>query len=209
MVDQAKDAVHALAVVGGAAMPLVAPLPPPGATATATATAAAAGSRSALFQWYCLDDVVMGGRSKSSVEVDKAGRLRFQGNISTIGGGFCSCRTHDETGVGLAGAEAVELIYTSDNDAGRYKVTMSGGSSAGGPRGVMWSCPLPVEAGRYMLNLPLSRFTASIRGRPVAAAETLNPADVRNLGVTCSIFDEHGQWGGGEFAFLLEKIQFV
>jgi hypothetical protein len=44
-------------------------------------------------EWFTLNDVVMGGRSESSCESDDRGGLVFRGVVSTVGGGFCSCRT--------------------------------------------------------------------------------------------------------------------
>ena len=55
-----------------------------------------------LLKWYVIDDVVMGGRSKSSVSADKDGKMQFQGSLSTVGGGFCSCRTHEDAAIAAA-----------------------------------------------------------------------------------------------------------
>ena len=44
-------------------------------------------------RWYVLNDVVMGGRSTSGVNVTEDGSLKFSGEISLVGGGFASCRT--------------------------------------------------------------------------------------------------------------------
>jgi hypothetical protein len=43
-------------------------------------------------RWYCLNDLVMGGKSSSMLEKLADGSLRFSGNINTDGGGFASCR---------------------------------------------------------------------------------------------------------------------
>lgn len=43
-------------------------------------------------QWYCLNDIVMGGRSSSQLQLS-ADAMIFSGSISTQGGGFASCRT--------------------------------------------------------------------------------------------------------------------
>ena len=44
------------------------------------------------FEWYVLDDVVMGGISASLVSLNGQGSLVHSGNISPIGGGFATCR---------------------------------------------------------------------------------------------------------------------
>jgi hypothetical protein len=45
--------------------------------------------------WYCLNDIVMGGRSSSTLKAAADGSLLFRGHINTNGGGFASCRTGD------------------------------------------------------------------------------------------------------------------
>jgi hypothetical protein len=44
------------------------------------------------WEWYCIDDVVMGGQSSSSVSGGPE-ILNFAGTVSTVGGGFASCKT--------------------------------------------------------------------------------------------------------------------
>lgn len=58
--------------------------------------------RDALLKWYVIDDVVMGGQSSSSVKATDDNKLIFAGKLSTIGGGFCSCRTHEDPAIASA-----------------------------------------------------------------------------------------------------------
>merc|ERR1711920_614758 len=48
-------------------------------------------------QWFVIDDVVKGGKSKSSL-ADNGKGLRFSGVVSTDVGGFCSCQTTEDSG---------------------------------------------------------------------------------------------------------------
>jgi len=112
-------------------------------------------------QWYCLNDIVMGGMSSSELRLTSSA-IEFSGSINTKGGGFASCRTTRQehrvppgvTGVWLtvsgqhthnvkfvmgAGSEADEndptgnSLGVSDLDAERSR--MNKGSSKGGGKG--------------------------------------------------------------------------
>ena len=161
-------------------------------------------------EWYTLNDVVMGGRSESAVSV--GGRsigLRFAGVISTVGGGFCSCRTHDQQ-LGIpARASGLRIKYTSDG--GHYKITLGCGSK-GSRRDLNWQLELPAGSGEEEVVAPFSEFQASIHGRPMPG-EVLNPALVSSIGLNASIFDMRGraipELDGGAFEFQLHQVGVV
>ena len=118
-------------------------------------------------EWYCLNDVVMGGQSVSACEADGAGGLTFSGTISTVGGGFASCRTHDESSLASADGgtpTAVRLHYTCDES--NYKVTfsctgsMTSGESARN-RDLNFQHQLPEQgAGTHTVDVPLAQLNA-------------------------------------------------
>ena len=60
---------------------------------TALSVASAPSVQTKPLRWHVLNDVVMGGQSKSRVVATEDGSLEFSGEISLIGGGFASCRT--------------------------------------------------------------------------------------------------------------------
>ena len=65
-------------------------------------------------EWFVLNDVVMGGRSESKCERTEAGGLHFSGTVSTVGGGFCSCRTHESPLFPAGGSTALQLDFNTE-----------------------------------------------------------------------------------------------
>ena len=162
-------------------------------------------------EWFVLNDVVMGGQSESACESDTAGGLTFRGMISTIGGGFCSCRTHESNIAPPADgqAAAVKMKYTCDDAL--YKLTLSTGSM--NSRALSWQFQLPEQGpGTYSATVPLSAFAASMREKDMPG-NTLNAAELTSIGLNCSIFDMHGQAivgeAGGAFEITLHSLEWV
>ena len=161
-------------------------------------------------EWFVLNDVVMGGRSESTCERTEAGGLLFSGTVSTVGGGFCSCRTHESAlGAAVGGSTALRLEFTCDESL--YKVTLSCGSMSA--RDVSWQHELPqLGAGHHTVTLPLAHFSGSIHGQPVPGAE-LDTAALSSIGLNSSIFDMQGQAipgrEGGPFSFTLHALEWV
>lgn len=185
------------------------------AQAKVRTTAPACDFNDCRLEWFCINDVVMGGRSEASCSADEFGCLIFQGVVSTVGGGFASCRTADgalgftKTDIGL------RVTYTSDGC--QYKVNLSAGSmhESNAPirsRDLQWGCPLPAPAGRRTVDLPFTEFRASVHGQPMPD-EVLDAASLQSIGLNCSIFDMEGcavpGLSGGPFVFKLEKLEVV
>merc|ERR1711966_47936 len=125
----------------------------------------------------------MGGRSDSTVHTSD-GRIRFTGNLSKVGGGFCLARTKaDELNVP---ATAAGLLVEYESDEFCYKVTLT---TCDLDSGANWQAALPRGAtlGRTEL-LPWSAFAASWRGTPIPGA-VLNPEQINGVGLMCSIFE--------------------
>ena len=137
--------------------------------------------------WYHLDHPVMGGHSESALEVTAAGGLHFYGNISTRDGGFASCSTQPQP-LGLTATTAGFNVTVSGNGE-LFKLTATTSDSVWEP---VWQTDLPapsLEPGvRHTLLLPLSSFTASRMGKPVAGA-SLKPADIRSVGLNLGLVD--------------------
>jgi len=80
--------------------------------------------------WYCLNDIVMGGRSSSTAS-SLDGALVFSGEINTQGGGFAGCRTSDLTEAQRPAPTTRGLWLTvSGEHTHRVKVTLGAGSEA-------------------------------------------------------------------------------
>ena len=151
-----------------------------------------------------------GGQSESSCKPDSNGGLSFSGVISTVGGGFCSCRTHEaDIAPTVESANAIKLVYTSDDAL--YKLTLSAGSMTS--RGLNWQYQLPDNgSGTHTAIVPLSGFKASLHGRDMPG-HTLEPTKLTSIGLNSSIFDMHGQAiagrEGGAFQITLHSLEWL
>eukprot|EP00656_Telonema_subtile_P048639 TRINITY_DN5849_c0_g1_i1.p1 TRINITY_DN5849_c0_g1~~TRINITY_DN5849_c0_g1_i1.p1 ORF type:complete len:201 (+),score=33.52 TRINITY_DN5849_c0_g1_i1:147-749(+) len=151
--------------------------------------------------WFCVNDVVMGGRSSSIVQATPE-EVQFSGCISKEGGGFASCRTADAPLAIPSGAAGLDVSYISDQ--AYYKLLLSTET----PR-LNWQCALPHGVGPQAATIPFNEFRATVRGRPVEAE--LDVEKIVSVGVMCSVFE----WDGkvredapdGEFSFTLCSIE--
>ena len=125
--------------------------------------------------WAAVDDVVMGGVSRSALRSSPEGAI-FEGRLSTIeGGGFASVRSpegafalQDAAGLLLRvrgdGKRYVVRLFTKDTDAA-YEAPFKSTSS--------WTEP----------RIPFGEFRAVWRGREVPDAPPLEPAHVTQVGL--------------------------
>lgn len=146
--------------------------------------------------WRPVDDVVMGGVSRSTFEQAEAGVARFRGNVSLENsGGFASVRTPPREW-GTAGAEAFVLRVRGDGKT--YKFTLRTGDDFDG---IQHQQRFTTTAGAWSdVRLPVSDFVATFRGRKVPFAPSLDPAKVRAIGLMIS--DRQA----GPFELLVDRI---
>ena len=146
--------------------------------------------------WYAVDDVVMGGISRSAFVQAAPGIARFHGNVSLENfGGFASARTPPR-GWDTAGAEAFVLRVRGDGKT--YKFTIRTGD---GFDGIQYQQRFTATAGTWSdVRLPVSEFVATFRGRKVPFAPSLDPAQVRAIGLMIS--DKQA----GSFELLVDRI---
>jgi len=142
-------------------------------------------------RFYLLNDVVMGGRSLSSLQSLPGDGLLFSGTIDTNGGGFASFRSDpEEKPISIPqGASCMVLRVTGDGK--QYKVTLSNGKG-GGPFATspVYAHDLWTKAGQEQeLSFPLSDFKASFGGRLGKDQTPLVPSDVVQAGVMLSLYD--------------------
>lgn len=132
--------------------------------------------------WSPVDDVVMGGVSRSEFTRAAPSVARFAGLVSLdFGGGFASCRTRPRTWA-TAGAHAFVLRVRGDGRTYKFTVRTDDGFD-----GVQYQARLAPAAGEWSdCVLPCADFVASFRGRPVRGAPPLDPARVRALGFMIS-----------------------
>jgi hypothetical protein len=146
--------------------------------------------------WRPVDDVVMGGVSRSGFEQAQPGIARFSGDVSLENsGGFASVRTPPRDW-DTAGAQAFLLRVRGDGKT--YKFTIRTGD---GFDGIQYQLRFAAPAGEWRdVRLPVSEFVATFRGRRVPFAPSLDPAQVRALGLMIS--DRQA----GAFELLVDRI---
>jgi hypothetical protein len=146
--------------------------------------------------WRPVDDVVMGGVSRSAFGQAGPGVARFGGNVSLENfGGFASVRTPPRDW-DTAGATAFVLRVRGDGKT--YKFTLRTGD---GFDGIQYQSRFVAPAGEWTdVRLPVRDFVATFRGRKVPFAPSLDAAQVRALGLMIS--DKQA----GPFELLVDRI---
>jgi hypothetical protein len=129
--------------------------------------------------WSPVDDVVMGGISRSAFNLAEPGTAEFSGAVSLdFGGGFASVRTRAQAWP-TAGAKAFVLRVLGDGKTYKFTVRTDDGYD-----GIQYQSRLTPPAGEWAdVVLPSAGFVASFRGRPVRGAPPLDMSRVRALGL--------------------------
>jgi len=132
----------------------------------------------AIHDWGPVDDVVMGGVSRSTIRHDPAGHAVFEGVVSLErNGGFASVRSRPRN-LGIAGAVACVLEVRGDGK--RYKLNLRTDALYDG---VNYQLPFDAPAGVWTaVCLDLASFAATFRGR-VVEAPPLDPARLTQVGI--------------------------
>jgi hypothetical protein len=146
--------------------------------------------------WRPVDDVVMGGLSRSSFGLAEPGIARFSGNVSLENfGGFASVRTPPRDW-DTAGATAFVLRVHGDGRTYKFTLRTSDGSD-----GIQYQSRFTPPAGEWSeVRLPIASFVATFRGRKVPFAPSLDAARVRAIGFMVS--DRQA----GPFELLIDRI---
>ena len=131
--------------------------------------------------FYVVDDVVMGGRSNSRVNVEGKA-LVFSGTLRLDrGGGFASMRTN-LLPTDLHAFSGIELVVRGDGR--RYKLLVRDDARADGVR---HQAGFETQAGEVRtLRLPFSSFEPRLRGRRVPHACPLDRSRIQQLGLLVS-----------------------
>jgi hypothetical protein len=146
--------------------------------------------------WHAVDDVVMGGVSRSTFVQAAPGTARFHGTVSLENsGGFASVRTAPRDW-NTAGARAFLLRVRGDGKT--YKFTIRTGD---GFDGIQYQQRFAPVADQWCdVRLPVEWFVPTFRGRKVPFAPALDPAQVRAIGLMVS--DQQA----GTFDLLVDRI---
>lgn len=132
--------------------------------------------------WQIVNDTVMGGVSRSQVGRESDGHLIFTGHVSLENnGGFASVRSAPST-LGLAGTTALQVRLRGDGK--RYKLTARTDDGFDGPN---YQAAISTQAGEWQtVEVPMTTFVPSFRGRRVTGAPPLAGERIRSLGFLIS-----------------------
>ena len=146
--------------------------------------------------WRPVDDVVMGGVSRSTFRQAQPGVASFSGNVSLENfGGFASVRTAPRDW-DTAGASAFLLRVRGDGHTYKFTIRTSDGLD-----GIQYQARFTAPAQTWTeVRLPVRDFVATFRGRKVPFAPSLDPAKVRAIGLMIS--DKQA----GPFELLVDRI---
>jgi NADH dehydrogenase [ubiquinone] 1 alpha subcomplex assembly factor 1 len=152
------------------------------------------------FGWRNVDDVVMGGISVSSMQVDRqAGIASFAGTLSLErNGGFASVRTTLEQR-DLSRFTGFRLMVRGDGKRYSFRVRNDDRFD-----GVVYAADFETDSGvRQEINLPFSLFRPLFRGVMVSGAPAMDPCNVAQIGFLISSKQE------GAFRLEVERISAV
>ncbi|GLC40449.1 hypothetical protein PLESTB_001347100 [Pleodorina starrii] len=142
-------------------------------------------------RWRILDDVIMGGRSQSDgFAYDSAERAAvFSGRVTTDGGGgFASLRSDEWGGfASLTAARGIRLMVKGDGR--QYKLNAKTDADWDG---VQYQYDFVAPPVWSQLDLPLSAFKPTFRGRLVPNRPPLQGQQIRQLGLMVSKFTADG-----------------
>lgn len=132
-----------------------------------------------IAHWTPVDDVVMGGKSRSRLAFDPTGHALFSGCVSfENNGGFASVRCAPDT---LGRDRVLAYLLEVCGDGKAYKLNLR---TDDGFDGVNYQCRFHPPAERWTVcRLACVDFLPTWRGRVTADAPALDPARVRQAGL--------------------------
>jgi monofunctional biosynthetic peptidoglycan transglycosylase len=131
--------------------------------------------------WFAIDDVVMGGVSRSTMRMENS-RAVFTGVVSLDhGGGFASVRSHPALW-DLGDYTGIEL--TLRGDGRRYKLRLK---TDPGFDAVNWETAFTTDAGAHQeMRFPFRDLAPVYRGKPVSGAPPFDPGRISTFGLLIS-----------------------
>lgn len=128
-----------------------------------------------ISNWQTVDDVVMGGRSRSNI-VEANGVLRFEGEVSLENnGGFCSARNHGFWDLG----GATGLTWTMRGSSRLFEATLR---TAHIPESTSFRCSFEPKADWNDVEFYLDDFRLYRRGQLVSEVERPDPSKLVSFG---------------------------
>lgn len=139
-------------------------------------------SPNAQNQWFSINDVVMGGRSKSGLVVTSNQSAVFEGYVSLENnGGFASIRSKDGD-FDLGEYKAMTIRVKGDGK--KYKLSLRTHSNFDG---IIYQFDFPTKKDEWVeIIAPFDRFIPKYRGRVVSSAPKLNSSEIKSFGFLIS-----------------------
>lgn len=138
-------------------------------------------------KWRIVNDVVMGGVSKSNMSLNEAGFANFSGTLSPDNnGGFASVRANlDEKGLN----DYLGVIIKAKGDGNIYNLRFRTNQNYDG---VAYQAKFKSDKNEWKeIKIPFEDFQPTFRGRFVANQPKLESENIQQIGIL--IADE--QWG--------------
>jgi NADH dehydrogenase [ubiquinone] 1 alpha subcomplex assembly factor 1 len=134
---------------------------------------------SAIQAWTAIDDRVMGGVSRSNLHHDPAGHAVFKGTVSLErNGGFASVRS-SPADRSQAGSTSCLIEVCGDHKQFKLSLLTDDGFDS-----LNYQASFTLTGHEWhVIQLPLTAFRPSFRGREVQGAPALDPARIRQVGL--------------------------
>ena len=133
-------------------------------------------------EWRVVNDDVMGGVSRSKVNINPEGYMLFDGNVSLdYGGGFASVRSSYKNW-GIGNFDGFVIKVWGDGKSYQFRCRMGNNFD-----GVAYRHYFQTNNENWQeIRLPFSKFVPTYRGRILLDEIPLDPRAIRNLGVMIS-----------------------
>ena len=133
-------------------------------------------------RWMVVNDGVMGGVSRSTVNLHNDGYLIFAGNVSTdYGGGFASIRT-DYKNWGIGKHEGLILRVKGDGKTYQFRCRLGNNMNQ-----IAYRHYFQTNNDEWQeIILPFKEFLPTYRGRVLNNFAVLDPNQIKHLGVMIS-----------------------
>ena len=159
--------------------------------------------------WGAVDDVVMGGVSRSGIEALENGNALFTGIVSTDNnGGFASVRTRNfEPSLELSSYQGIALRLKGDGQRYKFLIRDDNGWDS-----LAFAHSFDTEKGKWItVKIPFEQLVPVMRAKTVPGARQLGKGNIRALQLMLSKFEYDGalnpRFEPGSFRLEISKIE--
>ena len=164
-------------------------------------------SEAVLFQgkdfaeWTCLNDTIMGGRSRAGCRVNADGLL-LDGELVEQGGGFVSCRS-PRLSPPMNLSKASGLRFELEAEGRTLKIALGCRDGALGlteliPGGLRWVIDVPTQSsGTTCIDVAFAALRPTVRAKPVGLPLRFDASGLTRIQVLHSKFSHDGELNKG------------